>query len=518
MTPTGCLASLSALPVGAQFPVGAVRYASRGAVLVAGDDASVLAPARELARTLRVVVFAPGAEGGDPRDNPAVVGARVTALEGRLGAFRAKARTEAGERDIGTFGPNPDGTFDLVLDLQTAPLLRRSVPPFGYFAPTPGALDEALAALRALVGTFAKPKFFDYDEGLCAHGAQGYAGCTRCLAACGAGAIRSAGDRIAVDPHLCQGCAACTLACPTGALSFAHPSRAELRARLASALASARDTGRSPLVIVHPPAQAAAVAAIADGADCVALESSPVAAFGEELWFAALAGAARGVALVPEAGVPPETGELLAARVCLARAMLGAAGIDEDAVRLVMVDALDELVRKAPASRPPAPAAPLPVGPKRAMLAEALRRIEPGAGFASVALGPGAPLGAVTVDRANCTLCSACANLCPTGALAYRIDRQAILAFQEEACVQCGICAAACPERAIALVPRAAPSGERRTARVVCEDDEARCPRCGKAFMPERLLAASIAKVAARMTLTAAAEERMRWCPECRQQ
>lgn len=495
-----------------------MAYRSRGVVLVVGDDPSILDCARDLARTLSVVVFAPGAQSGDPRRNPVVVGGKVTALEGWLGEFRAKARGKESNVDIGALGPNEDGTFDLVLDLHAVPLLRRSVPPPGYFAPAAGELGATLEAIRALVGAFAKPRFFDYRDGLCTHGAQGIPGCTRCLSVCGAGAIRSDGDRIAVDPHLCQGCAACALACPTGALSFAHPSRMEIHERLESAIAGFRTAGRAPLVLAHARAEAAPVEALAGTADCMAFETNPLAAFGEELWFAALAAGARGVVLVLEAGAPRETREQLAERVSLARRILAVAGISEDAVRLAPASALAHLALDIPPPRPLAPGGESGTDRKRRMLADALLRLASTEASAPIALGPGAPFGAVSVDRARCTLCSACANLCPTGALGYGADGTARLAFREEDCVQCGICAAACPEHAVALIPRATPSRERRTARLLHEGDLARCPRCGKPFMPARLLAASIAKVTTRMALTAAAEERMRWCPDCRQQ
>lgn len=492
-------------------------YRSRGAVLVAGDNPSVLAPARELARTLKVVVFAPGAEPGDLHANPVVVGGRVTAVDGRLGAFRAKARANEGEVDIGGFGPNGDRTFDLVLDLQATPLLRRSVPPPGYFAPAAGELAGTLDAIRALLGTFAKPRFFDYAEELCAHGARGYEGCSRCIAVCGAGAIRSDGDRIAVDPHLCQGCAACTLACPTGALSFGDPARSDLLKRLESALAGVRQTRDMPVVVAHARAQAKAVESLAAAPDCIALEVEPLAAFGEELWFAALAQGARGVVLVAEAAAPAETRSLLAERIALARALLAAARVPADMLRLVEPSGLVHALADLPPARTIGRVAALDATGKRGLLTDALARIEPQDGFVPATLAPGAPLGAIAVDRTKCTLCQACANLCPTSAVRY--DEQPVprLSLSEQACVQCGICEAACPERAIALLPRIAPAGERRHVRLLHEDELARCPQCGAAFISARLLSVSIAKVASQMTLTSDAEKRLRLCLDCRQ-
>lgn len=492
-------------------------YRSRGTVLVTGDDPSALAPALELARTLKVVVFAPGTEPGDLRANPVVVGGRVTSLEGRLGEFRAKARSKEGELDIGGFSPNRDRSFDLVLDLHATPLLRRSVPPSGYFAPSEDELANTLNAIRALVGTFAKPRFFEYAEELCTHGAQGHAGCTRCLGVCGAGAIRSDGDRIAVDPHLCQGCAACTLACPTGALSFVNPARSDLLERIDDVLVDARQAQRVPVIVAHGRAEAVAVQALAGATDCVALEVEPLAAFGEELWFGALARGATGVILVVEADAPDETRRLLAERVALARTILSVAGLAADAVRLVEPSNLAHALADLPRTLAIEPGKPLDAKRKRSLLTDALARIESPAGFAPTALAPGAPFGSIEVDRSKCTLCGACANLCPTDAI-HHTERPALtLKLAEENCVQCGICSAACPEHAIALAPRIAPAGERRAERLLHQDELAHCERCGTPFISARLLSASIAMLARQTPLTADTEKRLRLCFDCRQ-
>jgi Pyruvate/2-oxoacid:ferredoxin oxidoreductase delta subunit len=144
------------------------------------------------------------------------VGVRVNALHGRLGAFRAEVAALQGMKDIGAASPNDDGLFDLVLDLGRQPLVTAAVAPLGYFAPglDASACAAGIETMRTLVGSFTKPRYFKYQAELCAHGASGLTGCTRCLDVCSAAAITSAGDRIRVDPHLCQGCAACSLACP----------------------------------------------------------------------------------------------------------------------------------------------------------------------------------------------------------------------------------------------------------------------------------------------------------------
>jgi len=67
-----------------------------------------------------------------------------------------------------------------VLDLSATPLLGMHQPPQGYIAPGADPLQQALAAaqLARLTGEFEKPKFFDYNEKICAHSRSEITGCT----------------------------------------------------------------------------------------------------------------------------------------------------------------------------------------------------------------------------------------------------------------------------------------------------------------------------------------------------
>ncbi|HEV7390894.1 MAG TPA: 4Fe-4S binding protein, partial [Burkholderiales bacterium] len=98
--------------------------------------------------------------------------------------------------------------YDLVLDLSSEPLLRTSQPPQGYFAPGRDPLQQALAAsqLARLTGEFEKPKYYVYNERICAHSRSGIVGCTQCLDVCSTAAISSdiANNRVQVDSHLCM--------------------------------------------------------------------------------------------------------------------------------------------------------------------------------------------------------------------------------------------------------------------------------------------------------------------------
>jgi ferredoxin len=109
--------------------------------------------------------------------------------------------------------------FDLIMDLRVDPQMRMSQTPKGYFAPGNDPLEQALVVtqLLGLVGEFEKPKYFVYNEKICAHGRNGKVGCNACIDVCSTGAISSVFKNgqgtVEVNPNLCMGCGACSTVC-----------------------------------------------------------------------------------------------------------------------------------------------------------------------------------------------------------------------------------------------------------------------------------------------------------------
>lgn len=528
MTALRSLAALTPLAPNASVAPDMVVLESRGAVLVVGDGPAIAAAVGALAAQMKVVAFAPGF--GDFKSGGAkvmAVGGRVVSISGMLGAFRARAAIPGGaSADIGKFSPNADGSFDLVLDLCGKPLLAGSVAPPGYFAPRGDqeAVTEAVTAVRRLVGRFAKPRYVGYDASLCTHGAKGLRGCTRCLSVCPAGALRSAGDLIALDAGLCQGCANCALACPTGALSFNRPSRAALRASLRRMIETAASEGNAaPVIVVHVPAAGVATEAAPRPVRVLHLEALP--AFGEELWFEALALGAAGVVMVRNARATMEERKLFDRMIAEARVLLGAKGVSQTRLVLVESDALAAAIDAVPqqacrlndAGEPPM--VPADAAKRPALLAslDALHD-GPDDALAQLALASGMPFGKVLVDRAKCTLCFACANLCPVAAFAAELKPVPILRFIEEKCVQCGLCGVGCPEHAITLHPCfTIDAAVRNEALVLHQDELLSCSECGTPFISRQLLASSLERIKGHPALGETGVALLRTCPACRQ-
>lgn len=528
MSAVRCTAVLTPLAPAASPPPDSVRYESRGAVLVLGDDAGIAQVVVEVAKHHRATVLAPGIDEAGLPARITTVGSRLAALQGHLGAFRGQVRTADGLKDIGVASPNRDGVFDLVLDLSHSALITADVAPLGYFAPgaDAGNRADAVMAMRGLIGSFTKPRYFHYEPKLCAHGASGLTGCSRCLEVCAAEAIVSVGERIRVDPYRCQGCASCTLACPTGALSFKVPNRDGLRRRLIEALG---DGTTQAVLVVHGPRVADGLAPLQAEGRCRTLVVDPLPAFGEEQWLEAFALGARAVALVDEHSLAPASRELLARRVEQMGLMLQPFGLPRDRLRFASLDHIrkwleilppDGAVAAQPEEHAPSQslAAAAPSSKRRALL-DSIRKLGADlAGLTPVELPAGACFGEVVVDRRRCTLCFACVNLCPTGALSSRDDGTPRLQFAEDVCVQCGLCAVGCPEKAVSLHPRFRPQpGLRGTTRVLNEDSLSPCTRCGTPFIGAKLLASALARLEGHPLLQGGGRERLMICPTCRQ-
>ena len=198
-------------------PTSLLEYQSAGRVAVIGGEQAIeLAPRLSGALHPQVILTGGVEEPGVPLIS---VGGRSLVIEGYLGNFTIHLG-EAGK-------PNRESIkVDLIWDLGSKPLLEMSMKPPGYICSDGSEehVPEAVEALSNLVGTFQKPKYFNYDASICAHARSGITACTRCIDACPAQAISSLEEAIEVDPYLCQGGGACTAVCPGGALTYVYPS------------------------------------------------------------------------------------------------------------------------------------------------------------------------------------------------------------------------------------------------------------------------------------------------------
>lgn len=511
--------------------VGTVGFSSRGHLLILGTLTEALSCARALQAELRCVLLVAPGERRQGTRLPAgitLVEGRLIQLEGYLGRFSVGIEC-AGERmnPAQLFGTGVDHV-DLILDLTQPPHLQQELPPLGYFAPRDApALERALEDLRALVGEFEKPRFFEYDPDICAHGRSGLGGCRRCLDACPTQAIRSLGERVEVDPYLCQGGGSCATACPSGAIRYAYPSVSALLTLVRDALNRYRSAGGAdPQVLFFDSAtgeQTLQLLAERLPESVLPFQVEELGSVGMDTWLATLAYGARRVVLFTTQAIPRSVLREISLQISYARAILNGMGYRQDTVQLLLGgDHEDVLFAALDKALPPTeiiPAGFMPFDEKRTTLGLAIDHLyiqapEP---RPMADLPDDAPFGGIDVDPRSCTLCMACVSVCPAKALYAGNDRPA-LQFIEYNCVQCGLCHSACPEDAIRLLPRMNyDQAQSRRLRTLHEEEPFRCIRCGKPFATRTVVQRMSERLAEHwMFRNEQARRRILMCQDCK--
>lgn len=339
-------------------------------------------------------------------------------------------------------------------------------------------------------------------------------GCRLCAAACPYGAIGEREHAIAVDKARCHSCGVCVTACPTRAVEFPGHSPEELEAQLAALLTTDLDLPQRNVVFLCKEAQTPPN----DGwlpvqVSCLAMV--PVSAV-----LYALARGANEVALA-------SCGEQ-----CPAQLLAVTQGKSDYCGELLQCIGGEpgRVVFAASSGMLPDPSSAHFAAPRKAAPPDRLPLWGPGAAAGAVQaligqydLGgdvnlvhPASPLGVVRIRPDVCTGCGACANSCPTGALAYQEQGDEMsLAFDPRLCVACGTCLAVCPEISAgaiqvgpATVSRLLEGGPQELFR----SRVARCERCGAAFASLSMLR----RIAAVLQEEALPDYMSRRCPDCR--
>lgn len=498
-------------------PVPAVSMLAEGRLVIIGEIEVASGWAERLVNQREVTVLALGGFADDfelPEDFVVESAAEVT-LSGHLGAF-----------NLGWIGVEGRmaATFDVVLDLSPDALLKRVELPDGYAAPGRDPLDQALAVIDLLgfEGEFEKPRYVEVNERLCAHSRSKKDGCSNCIEACTTEAITGFGDKIKLDPYLCQGCGTCTTVCPSGALAYQYPRVADVGVAIKAQLKAYAEAGGENACLLFYSAESGrkALAGLKRAGqtlpdNVIPVETWSADAVGLDLMLGALVLGASRLAVL---GAGSHDLAPLEKQARLAHAMLSGMGYCGDYLQVIDTDSnnwLAELVI-APV------ALPVPTGEFR-LLADKRTTLEfvidhlakhAPAPVDFIELPAGAPFGVVAVSDA-CTMCMSCASACPPGALKAAADAPR-LSFLERNCLQCGLCVNICPEQAISLTPRLILK-DRRAERILKEAEVFCCTSCGKPMGAAPTIMNMISKLSGHsMFATPEAKARLSMCGDCR--
>ncbi|MBS7791278.1 4Fe-4S binding protein [Roseococcus sp. SDR] len=481
-----------------------VSMTSQGIALILGRDAVALEAARALSDKLDITVLLTGEEPVTParRVEFPVLRGRARSATGHLGDFTVvvddTSAASPASRATYLWGEGKNGTqsrCDVILDLSGRPALFHETRQ-GYLRADPAdpvAVAKAMAAAGELVGTFDKPRFVNFEQGLCAHNRNKKTGCTRCLDLCPTGAITPSGkDWVNVSNEICAGCGACAAVCPTGAIQYALPPADALARRIrAMLLGFAEAGGRDPILLIHDDAHGEALidalARHGDGlpARVLPIRVNEVSQLDLSLLAGAFAWGAAGLRLLMPARRGHGT-EGVFRNLDYLNAALEGLGLGARAAAIETDDPFtlgEALSALKPLRTSWTPESFLPMGAPREVMRQAFRALHgaSGATATQVAMPEKAPFGLARVDTEGCTLCLSCTMVCPTSALTANPDTPQ-LRFLEDACVQCGLCAVTCPEKVITLEPRLNFAPEAARPVVVKEEPPAECPSCGKLF------------------------------------
>jgi len=404
------------------------------------------------------------------------------AVSGSFGGFSAVTANADGQTQPVRLHGDKIDVFDLVLDLQPLPAFAGNRLPMGYYAPgkDKALLETALRELPELKGRFTKPQFTVFQKDRCLYGLSRVNNCQRCLEICPVSAIRTEHGRISIDQHLCQGCGSCALVCPADAIHMINPSGDELAAEVRDLLTASLVDGTSPpVLVIHPeditPEALKEILGNISGRP-IMFRVEEVARIGPEILLAALAYGAASVIMVLSGDTPANIMHALESRQRICAAVLRGQDMQEDRIALLvppagMGDSHKNIsypaLHKARSFAPTTPVATFsPDCDRRTLFRLAVHHLHD---FSSadnqwIPLPADAPYGAINLDKSACTLCMACAGVCPTGALSAGNDHP-LLFFAETDCHQCGLCSEACPEGAVQLFPR-----------IICDEDNQQPP------------------------------------------
>ena len=515
MTDTSSEARNRALSAIEQFTPQAtslISYQSNGRVFVFGPD-TVINLCHDFASPLALTRIPVSSTSSDfSAGEYFSLDQREIHIEGHLGKFVVSL---VGDQDvIETLGA------DIILDLNSEPLIKHEILPPGYLHRRVDKqnIAEIENELLDMIGEFEKPKYFNYNPDICAHGVNGVTFCTNCIDACPAGAITSLGEKIEVIAYLCQGGGTCATVCPSGAIQYAYPGLSDSGNQIKKMLETYRENGGEQAIVMFHTEETLPESSMSRYESLLPVRVEELAAVGMDLCLSSLAYGASQVAFLANDETPELSLEKLAQNLEWVKAMLDGLGLNSLRVSIQQdvskfIPYYSELTLEAAEYTMP--------NEKRRAIYQALDHLyqQTDKKIEITELPAGAPFGTAIIDHKTCTLCLACVGACPGKALQDGSNREIPeVFFIESNCIQCGVCVETCPEQAISLTPRIVFDRETRNrSRALNQDSPFACISCGKPFAPTSVIHKMTDKLKDHyMFQTERAMDRLKMCEDCR--
>jgi ferredoxin len=524
-----------------QNEISPLKLFSSGRVMIIGPEADVRAYGRRLGSRLNCILLVNSDENAgcqqiavfENTTLPLIRG-KIAEIKGFLGKFTVTVMINNEKHPVTSLLDLDKAGVDLILDLDSPPHIQCERPPLGYFAPgnDSEALIRMINELPDMVGEFEKPKFISEAPDLCAHHRSGFSGCSRCISICPSDAIRAKDDAVEINHYLCQGCGLCAAVCPTGALVNRHMSTGELLKKIKDELQDVQPDAsfNSSLVFHEPEACSKLLMQISSelAEPVIQLSVEDIGSIGMEVWFAALAYGAGRVILVSTPQTTLSMRKAIKTRLSYTSLILQGMGYSTD--RVVLVSGVSEekdtrdgfgKLKNQPSKTASEAATFSPTQDKRKLMRFAIQHLYDQSlrTKSRVSLPPGAPFGAIRIDKDACTFCMACAQICPTSAIRSGINQPQINLIEAQ-CVQCGLCHQACPEEAITLYPRIVYNrNESESQKILNQEASFSCICCGKPFAAARLIERMVTRLNGHWMYRSQAElQRLKMCHNCRLQ